>query len=158
MDETAKPTTAEPSTGGATRVGPLPRGRISADPLRQMRTRDLVTEVAKKASLLARKEVELAKAELKADVRTEIRMASGLGVAGLCGIFTVELMLVAIVLALMEGGVLAGWAASLLVAAVVLAIGTAVGLWGWARRVKKPLDTTRRSLREDVRWAKEQIA
>ncbi len=85
-------------------------------------------------------------------------MASGLGVAGLCGIFTVELMLVAIVLALMEGGVLAGWAASLLVAAVVLAIGTAVGLWGWARRVKKPLDTTRRSLREDVRWAKEQIA
>jgi uncharacterized membrane protein YqjE len=123
-----------------------------------MRTKDLVTELARKASLLARKEVELAKAELKADVRAEIKAASGLGVAGLCGIFTVQLLLVAIVLALMEGGVMPGWAAALVVAAVVLAIGTGVGLWGWARRVRKPLDATRRSLREDVRWAKEQIA
>jgi uncharacterized membrane protein YqjE len=133
-----------------------PRG--AGDPLRSMRTKDLVTELARKASLLARKEVELAKAELKADVRKEIKMASGLGVAGLCGIFTMQLLLVAIVLALMEGDVMPGWAAALLVAAVVLAIGTAVGLWGWARRVKKPLDATRRSLQEDVRWAKEQIA
>jgi len=147
-----------PFPPGMTHADPLPRGRLTVDPLRRMRTRDLVTELARKASLLARKEVELAKVELKADVRTEIRMASGLGVAGLCGIFTIQLLLVAIVLALMEGGVLPGWAASLVVAAVVLAIGTAVGLWGWAGRVKKPLDTTRRSLREDVRWAKEQIA
>jgi uncharacterized membrane protein YqjE len=123
-----------------------------------MRTRDLVTELAKKASLLARKEMELAKAELKSDIRAEIKMATGLGVAGLCGIFTVQLLLVAIVFALMEGGVMPGWAASLVVAAVVLAIGTAVGLWGWARRVRKPLDASRRSLQEDVRWAKEQIA
>jgi uncharacterized membrane protein YqjE len=135
-----------------------PRAGAAGEPLRDMRTRDLVTEFARKASLLARKEVELAKAELKADVRAEIRMASGLGVAGLCGIFTVQLLLVAVVLALMEAEVLPGWAAALIVAAVVLAIGTGVGLWGWARRVKKPLDVTRRSLREDVRWAKEQIA
>jgi uncharacterized membrane protein YqjE len=133
-----------------------PRG--AADPLRHMRTRDLVAELARKATLLARKEVELAKAEVKADLRAEIRMASGLGVAGLCGIFTVQLLLVAVVLALMQAEVLPGWAAALVVAAVVLAVGTAVGLWGWARRVKKPLDTSRRSLKEDVRWAKEQIA
>jgi uncharacterized membrane protein YqjE len=137
---------------------PSPPPRGANDPLRQMRTRDLVTELARKASLLARKEVELAKAEIRADLRSEIRMASGLGVAGLCGIFTVQLLLVAIVLALMQAEILPGWAAALVVAAVVLAIGTAVGLWGWARRVKKPLDTTRRSLKEDVRWAKEQIA
>jgi hypothetical protein len=123
-----------------------------------MKTRELVTELARKASLLARKEVELAKAELKADVRAEIKMASGLGMAGLCGIFTIQLLLVALVLALMEAGVLPGWAAALVVAAVVLAIGTGVGLWGWARRVRRPLDTTRRTLQEDVRWAKEQIA
>jgi uncharacterized membrane protein YqjE len=128
------------------------------DPLRRMRTRDLVTELARKASLLARKEVELAKAEVRDDIRSEIRMASGLGVAGLCAIFTVQLLLVAVVLALMQAGILPGWAAALVVAAVVLAIGTAVGLWGWAKRVRKPLDTTLRSLKEDVRWAKEQIA
>jgi hypothetical protein len=133
--------------------------RVSGEPpLRSMKTRDIVTELARKASLLARKEVELAKAELKADVRAEIKAASGLGVAGLCAILTVQLLLVALVLALMEGEVMPGWGAALLVAAVVLAIGTGVGLWGWARRVRKPLETSRRSLQEDVRWAKEQIA
>jgi uncharacterized membrane protein YqjE len=133
-----------------------PRGAV--DPLRQLRTKDLVTELARKASLLARKEVELAKAELREDIRSEIRMASGLGVAGLCAIFTIQLLLVAVVLALAQAEILPGWAAALVVAAVVLAIGTAVGLWGWARRVRKPLDASRRSLKEDVRWAKEQLA
>lgn len=126
--------------------------------VRAVPTRELVTELARKASELARKEVELARAEVRADLRAEIRMASGLGVAGLCGIFTVQLLLTAVVLALMEAGILPGWAAALIVAAVVLAIGTGVGLWSWARRVRTPLVTTRRSLQEDLRWAKAQIA
>jgi uncharacterized membrane protein YqjE len=128
------------------------------DPLRAMRTRDLFTGLASKGRLLARKEIELARAEIKADLRREVRMAGSLGVAGLCALFTVQLLLVAVVLALMEGGILPGWAAALVVAAVVLAIGTGAGAWGWARRVRTPLDSTRRSLREDVRWAREQIA
>jgi uncharacterized membrane protein YqjE len=137
---------------------PAPPPQGTADPLRRMRTKDLVTELASKVRLLARKEVELAKTEVKEDVRTQIRSVTGLGVAGLCAIFTVQLLLVAVVLALMEGEVLPGGAAALVVAAVVLAIGTATGLWGWARRVRRPLDATRRSLKEDVRWAKEQLA
>jgi uncharacterized membrane protein YqjE len=145
-------------TGVVTEAGARPGSRSAPDPLRQLRTRDLVGELARKASLLARKEVELAKAELRADVKREIRMASGLGVAGVCALLVLQLLLVAIVLALMEGGILRGWAAALVVAAIVLAIGAAAGLWGWARRVRKPLDSSRRSLREDVRWAKEQIA
>jgi uncharacterized membrane protein YqjE len=128
------------------------------DALREVPTRDLVTEMARKASTLVRKEVELVKAEVREDLRAEVKMASGLGVAGLCGIFTVQLLLTAVVLALMEAGVLPGWAAALVVAAIVLAIGTAVGLWGWAKRVRKPLDTTRSSLQDNVKWAKEQIA
>jgi uncharacterized membrane protein YqjE len=145
-------------TGRLIDAGAHPAAPRTADPLRRMPTKDLVTEVARKGGLLARKEVELAKAEIKADLRREVRMAGGLGVAGLCALFTVQLLLVAVVLALMEGGVLPGWAAALVVAAIVLAVGTGAGLWGWAKRVRKPLDTTRRSLREDVRWAKEQIA
>ncbi|ACG72257.1 protein of unknown function DUF1469 [Anaeromyxobacter sp. K] len=143
--------------GRPTHVPPVhPGGATEA--VRQLPTRDLVTELARKASALARKEVELAKAELRADLRAEAKMASGLGVAGLCGIFTVQLLLTAVVLALMEAGLLPGWAAALVVAAVVLAVGTAAGLWGWGRRVRKPLDTTRRSLQDGVRWAKEQVA
>lgn len=146
-------------TGRLIEAGAHPApAHAAAEPLRAMRTRDLVTELARKGRLLARKEVELAKAEVKADVRREVRMAGGLGVAGLCALFAVQLLLVAIVLALTEGGLLPGWAAALVVAAVVLAVGAGAGLWGWARRVRTPLDTTRRSLKEDVRWAREQIA
>jgi hypothetical protein len=157
MDETGRliEAGAHPAPPRAAAPGPPPE---AADALRDMKVRDIVTELARKASLLARKEAELAKAELKADLRAQIKMASGLGVAGLCGVLTIQLLLVAIVLALMEAQVLPGWAAALVVAAVVLAVGTAVGLWGWARRVRQPLDTTRRSLREGVQWAKEQIA
>jgi hypothetical protein len=133
-----------------------PRG--ADDPLRDMRTRDLVTELARKGRLLVRKEIELAKAEVKADVRREVRTAGGLGVAGICALFTVQLLLAALVLALREANLLPGWAAALVVAAATLAIGTGVGLWGWARRVRTPLDSTRRSLKENVRWTKERIA
>lgn len=136
---------------------PPPRARPE-DPLRGIATKDLVMELARKASALARKEVELAKAEVKADVRSSARMAGGLGVAGVCALLTIQLLLVALVFALFESGRMAGWAASLLVAAVVLAVGTAAGLWGWAKRVRKPLDTTRHSVEENIRWAKERIA
>lgn len=140
-----------------TEAGAQARPR-AVDPLRGMATKDLVTALARKASLLARKEVELAKAELKSDVRAEIKAASGLGAAGVCAILTLQLLLTAIVLALMEAGVLPGWAAALVVAAVVLAIGTIAGLVGWAKRVRKPMETTRRSVQDNVRWAKERIA
>ena len=140
-------------------VGAHPAPRIRPpDPLRRMPTKDLVTELARKASALARKEVELAKAEVRDDVRSSARMAGGLGVAGVCALVTLQMLLVALVFALAEGGVMPGWAAALLVAAVVLGIGTVAGLWGWAKRVRKPLDTTRRSVRENVRWAKERLA
>jgi uncharacterized membrane protein YqjE len=129
-----------------------------ADPLRAVPTKDLFTELARKASALARKEVELAKAEVKADIRSSARMASGLGVAGVCALVALQLLLLALVLALAEAEVMPGWAAALVVAAVVLAVGTVAGLWGWSKRVRKPLDTTRRSVKENVRWARERIA
>jgi uncharacterized membrane protein YqjE len=132
--------------------------RANRPELRQLPTRDLVTRLASTASELVRTEVALAKAEVKKDLRSEIKMASGLGIAGVCAIWTVALLLVAVVFALAESNTMAGWLAALLVAAVVLAIGTIAGLVGWAKRVKTPLDATRRSLKEDLRWAKERIA
>ncbi len=144
--------------GRSFEAGAQPANAARGDPLRQASTKDLVTQLVQKAGLIARKEIELAKAELKADLRAEIKMASGLGVAGVCALMTLELLLVAVVFALFEAQLLPGWAAALVVAAVVLAIGTAAGLWGWAKRVRKPLDATRRSLQDNVRFAKERIA
>jgi hypothetical protein len=117
--------------------------------LRTLSARQLVMELARQASLLAKKEIALAKSEAKEDLKTEVRTATGLGVAGVCALCTLNLLLVAVVLGLMQAEVMSGWLAALVVAAVVLA---------WKKRVRQPLDTTRRSVEENVRWAKERMA
>ena len=121
-----------------------------------MTNRELVGHVIESATLLAKKEIELAKAELRRDLKAEIGMAKGLGIGAVCALCTVNLLLVAAALAL--GTVMVEWAAALLVAAVVLGVGTAFGLIGWGKRVKSPLESTRRSLKEDALWAKERLA
>jgi hypothetical protein len=40
----------------------------------------------------------------------------------------------------------------------VLAVGTAAGLIGWGKRVKQPLEATRRTVKEGATWAKERLA
>ena len=145
---------AESSVRGTTGAA-LPE--TGAGRLGDVPTRDLVKEIARKASLLARKEVALARSELKEDLKAEIRMASGLGVAGACAICAVNLLLVAVVFALLEAGVMRGWLAALLLAALVLAVGTAAGLVGWNGRVRRPLAATRRSIEENVKWAKKRM-
>src|SRR5204863_201224 len=83
-----------------------------------MSNRELIGHVIENATQLAKKEIELAKSELRADVKKEVAMVKGLGVAGLCAIWAVSLMLVAIALAL--GNVIPEWAAALIVAGAVL--------------------------------------
>lgn len=126
--------------------------------LRNASSKDLAAELARKATELARKEVALAKSEVKEDIRAGIKMASGLGVAGVCALITLQMLLVALVLGLAEADVMRGWLASLLVAFVVLAIGTVAGIFGWKKRVTQPLDSTRRSLEENVKWVKDRTA
>jgi hypothetical protein len=121
-----------------------------------MSNRALLAHVIENATLLAKREIELAKTELRADLKAELAMAKGLGVAGLCAIWAVSLMLVACALAL--GVLMAEWAAVLIVAAAVLAVGSVAGLIGWGKRVRTPLESTRRSLKEDALWAKERLA
>ena len=133
-------------------------GQRDEPPLWDRSVRELVTEIAQKASLLARKEVALAKAEAKEQLRAEVKMASGLGLAGVCALLTLNMLLVAGAFALAEAEIMRGWVAALLVALVVLLIGTVAGLLGWSRRVREPLPATRRSVEENVRWAKQRIA
>jgi putative superfamily III holin-X len=118
--------------------------------------RELIGHVIDSATQLAKKEIELAKSELRSDIKSELAMAKGLGVAGLCALWAVGLMLVACAMAL--GTAIPEWAAALIVAGVVLAVGTVAGLIGWGKRVKKPMEATRRTLKEDALWAKERLA
>jgi hypothetical protein len=116
----------------------------------------LVKELVSQLSLLAKKQVELAKAEIRADVRAEAKVAGGLGLAAVGAIIVATLLLVTAALALSL--VLPGWAAGLIVTGVVaIAVAIVAGV-SWKRRVRTPLSHSRSELKEDVRFAKERFA
>lgn len=125
-------------------------------PVEGMTNRQLIGHVVDSATLLAKKEIELAKSELRKDLKAEVAMAKGLGIAGVCALCTLNMFLVAAAFALAH--FVADWAAALIVAAAVLTVGTIAGTVGWKKRVTSPLESTRRSLKEDARWARERLA
>lgn len=118
--------------------------------------RKLVGEITSKAYLLARKEVDLAKAELREDLRSQLTMMKAMAAAAVAGIAGLSVLLVAAVLGLAL--VMPGWLAALLVGGAVLALAAGLGFYGWSRRLRNPLDATRRTLREDLQWAKERLS
>ena len=124
--------------------------------VRALSTRELIVEITEKVTLLARKEVELAKTEIKADLEAELSTAKGLGVAALGVVLGLNMLLVALVLALAT--YIPAWLAALLLGGALLLIGGIVGYVSWTRRVTKPLAVTRKTLKEDVQWAKERLA
>jgi membrane protein len=76
--------------------------------------------------------------------------------AGVVAVFGVNMLLVAAVFALTVW--IPGWLAALGVAVLLLAIGGLLALVGWKRRVSAPLAVTRKTVKEDMQWAKERLA
>jgi hypothetical protein len=68
----------------------------------------------------------------------------------------VNMLLVAAVFAL--AGWIPGWQAALGVAVLLLLLGALLAIGGWSRRVSAPLAVTRKTVKEDVQWAKERLA
>ncbi len=122
----------------------------------RLSTLALVKEIAAQAALLIKKQVELARTEIRADARREAKVAGGLGIAAICAIITVTLLLVTAALALSL--VMPAWGAGLIVTGVVAAAAAIVAFLSWRRRVREPLAHSRNELREDVRFAKERFA
>lgn len=122
----------------------------------ELSNRELISEITAKASLLAKKELELVKAEIRADVQAELAMAKALGIAAIGAMFGLNLLLVAGVLAL--GASIPGWVAALIIGGVLLVASAVIAYVGWRRRVTDPLALTRHTLREDVRWVKQRLA
>jgi uncharacterized membrane protein YqjE len=116
----------------------------------------LLREVTTKAVALVRKELELARVELRQDARAEIRTVEALAAAGALGIASLALFLVAAVFGLAH--VMPAWAAALLVAGSTAIVAFVAGAIGWSRRVREPLAITRKTLEEDVEWAKERMS
>jgi len=124
-------------------------------PLASAPTSELLTQLAKDSAELVKKEVELAKTELRGNLHRELRAASDLAIAALFGILTLNALMVAGIVGLSAW--LPTWAAALIVATVVLAFAIVVGVVGWKKRVTKPLARTQKTLRNDVRWAKRHL-
>jgi hypothetical protein len=115
---------------------------------------DLIGSISDDLSQLFRKEVALAKAELRQEATKAGRAAGMLGGAGFAGYLAVVLLSFAVVFGL--GNVMdLGWAA--LIVAIVWAIVGAV-LYANGRRQLKTVDPTPRrtvdTLKEDAQWLK----
>jgi len=123
---------------------------------RSLSLRDLLGEITGKVTLLAKKEVELARTELRADLASELAMGKGLAVAAVMGILGVNMLLVAAAFALAV--YLPAWLAAVLIGAVLVVMAGILGYVSWMRRVTEPLVATRKTLREDAQWAKERLA
>ena len=123
---------------------------------RQRPTMALVREVASTTTALLGKEVELARTELKNDFAAEMATVKSLAVAAVAGILTLNMLLVAVVLALLP--YMPWWAAALSVAGVTLVVALIAAAIGWRYHVSRPLERTRRTLTDDVRWVKEELA
>jgi hypothetical protein len=114
---------------------------------------ELVAEATGELSTLMRKEIELAKVELKQDVSA---LGKGVGAFGGAG-FTGYLALLFLSLAAMFGldTVLPLWASALIVGGVYLVLAAALGLMGKKAIGQMPgVPRTVRTIKEDVEWAR----
>ena len=122
----------------------------------RLSTLQLLKEIASQGGLLVKKQIALAKTELKSDARTEAKVAGGLGLAAVGAIITVTLLLVTAAFALAL--VLPAWAAGLIVSGVVAAAVAILAGVSWSRRIRQPLQRSRDELKQDVRFTKERFA
>jgi hypothetical protein len=135
---------------------PAPARVAWAGNSRALSTRQLLGRIAEAGSLLVQKEVELAREELKADIRSELasaKLLAGALVGALIGITCFLLAGIFVLAWWMQA-----WVAALVVGALVLGMSLALGLLGWGRLVRAPLATTRKTVTEDLQWVKERLA
>lgn len=123
------------------------------DPLEEAATADLVKETIAEAKELVKLEVELAKNEMKEEVKQLEHSAIGFGIGAVFALVFLSMIAVAIVLAL--GGTAL---AAIGVGIAFLILGAIAAYLGYAALPKKPLDKTRRRLESDVHQLKEHIA
>ena len=130
-------------------VAPLP---VNATALTN---RELWKTLMSDATELVKTEVALAKSELRRDLKQEATMAAGIGAGALLAYAGIVLVFVTVALALAT--VMPGWAAGLVVTGLLFAAAAAAGAIGWTRRVRNPLERTRREAKATLALARERI-
>jgi hypothetical protein len=118
-------------------------------------TKELVKALLGDVTELVKTEVELARTELKRDLKTQATMAAGVGTGALLAYAGIILLFVTMALAL--GTVMPAWGAALVVAGLLFAAAGASAAIGWAKRVRVPMERTRREAQATLALAKERI-
>ena len=117
---------------------------------------DLMRELSQQTSDLIRKEMELAKAELRVKGKAAGIGAGAFGAAGLVALFGVGALTACLILALATA--VDGWLAALIVAVVYFAIAGVAALVG-RRKVQEATppapEQAIESTKEDVQWTKQ---
>lgn len=116
---------------------------------------ELVKDITAQSAALARKEIELAEAEMMIKGKRAGLGAGMFGGAGLLGLFGLGALTVAAILGLAI--VLPGWASALIVAGIYLGLAGIIALLGGVQlRRAKPLPPTEaaESVKDDVEWIK----
>lgn len=119
---------------------------------------DLLGDLGRQVSTLVRKEIDLARVEVTSSVGRMSRGAAMAGVGAAILFAGVLVLLLAIVLALIDGG-MDPWLAALLVAVVVLVIGGALTAFGVGRIRETDLapHQTAETVKDNVEFVKEQM-
>jgi len=140
-----------PARDAAPRPWPPAQGRRVAE----LSTPELVAGLTGELRELIARELELARTEVRLDLKSELKSVRWLGIAAVLGLGFVNMLFVAGAL------YLARWLepplAALAVAGGLLVLAVVFGLVGKAALVK-PLETTRQTLSESWTWAKNRIA
>ena len=120
-------------------------------------TGPLLRSIAADISTLVSKQIELAKQEIGEMVGTRAKAVGVFGAAAVLGLFVIGFLGMAGAEAL--DLVLPRWAAMLIMAGVfaLLAAVAIVAARGWIRSSASKPELTQESLKEDVRWAKQQL-
>jgi hypothetical protein len=116
---------------------------------------ELIKQLSEQTTALARKEIELAKAELAVKGKRAGLGAGMFGGAGVLGLYAVGALTACLILALATA--VASWLAALIVGAAYGAVAGVLALTG-RRKVKQATppvpEQATQSVKEDVRWAK----
>jgi membrane protein len=149
------PQAGVPPTGVPPTATPPPVAPVSTNGARG--TGPLLRSIAADLQTLVSKQIELAKQEIGEMVGTRAKAVGVFGAAAVLGLFVIGFLGMAGAEAL--DLVLPRWAAMLIMAGVfgVLAAVAIVLARGWLRSSAAKPELTQESLKEDVRWAKQQL-
>ena len=124
---------------------------LTDDPLSNASTTELVKQALDEAKQLVRLEVELAKDEMRREVKEAKASAIALGVAAMAGVLLLATLIAVLVVAI-------GPIGGLVVAGVLAVLGGLCAFAGYKMLPKKPLHDTRKRIERDVHGLKERMA